>query len=132
MRADALPPYLLNPDVVVQGRFVGRPDGELPGLGLGWEVDSREHHGEPTASEATLRGDADVVAAGLALVHLVAAAVQAARQDPVHLLTAAAVARAAVPEPAGLVLRPCGPLQGGAGDRRRRRRGATGPSGFRQ
>jgi len=69
-RAGRLPQFLLNPDVRVDGRFVGRPDGWLVGLGMGWEVDSHEHHGGREDFEATLLRHDAFVAHGLSLLHL--------------------------------------------------------------
>lgn len=72
-------PFLLNPRLALDGRFLGMPDGYLPGLGIGWEVDSRRHHGSSTDLAATLRRHQDFSLAGVELEHVVPAVL---RRDP--------------------------------------------------
>ena len=104
-----MPRVLLNPERGLRGGFAGRPGGWFVGLGLGWEVDSREHHaGE--AFEATMARSAGFVARGLSLVHLTPRRVRELGAVTAEVLVAAADARAGVPEPAGLEVRPRGPL----------------------
>jgi hypothetical protein len=74
-----LPPFLLNPRLAVDGRFLGMPDGWFPGWGVGWEVDSLRHHGGSRELASTLARHEDFAAAGLALLHVVPAVL---RQDP--------------------------------------------------
>lgn len=115
-RAGRLPPFLLNPDVLVDGRFVGRPDGWLMGLGLGWEVDSRQHHGRDDQFDATLARHDGFVTHGLVLLHVTPRRLR--RLGPAYaevLVQAADRRRVAGLEPAGLEVRPRGPLLGTGG-----------------
>ncbi len=111
-RAGRLPPFLLNPDVLLDGRFLGRPDGWLLGVGLGWEVDSREHHAGEDAFERTLARSDRFLAGGLSLLHLTPRRVRALGAATGELLVAAAAARRAsrTLEPVGLLVVPRGPL----------------------
>ncbi len=69
-RAGRLPRFLLNPEVRVRGRLLGRPDGWFVGHGLGWEVDSRTHHAQDRDFDATLARHDLWLAHGLSLLHV--------------------------------------------------------------
>lgn len=63
-----LPPMLWNPSLYLPNRrFLARPDGYLPCVGLAWEQDSLEFH--PTEEDDTARRRADMVAAGVVVAH---------------------------------------------------------------
>jgi hypothetical protein len=111
VRAARLPPCLLNPSLLVDGDFVGQPDGWFPGLGLGWEVESRRHHAEDESFDATLARHDRFAAFGLQLLHVTPRRARAMGSRYADVLTAAVAARrrAAVPEPPGLVVRPYDP-----------------------
>lgn len=69
-RRGAFPPYLLNPDVYVDGRFVGSPDLWVVGLGLGDEMDSRQWHEGEEQLDRTLRRHETFRRHGLLLSHV--------------------------------------------------------------
>lgn len=105
-------PFYVNPDVLLDGRFLGSPDIWLVGLGLGGEVESQERHGTADGAESTYDRHERLTSPGLELVHL---SVRRIRRDAAeaaaHLLARAdARARLARPEPAGLMVIPRGPL----------------------
>lgn len=110
-------PYLLNPDVLLDGRLLGRPDGWLVGLGLGWELDSREHHAGIEAFEETLTRSDAFVAAGVPLLHVTPRRLRASPAGCAALVVRAAEARrrSGAGDPPGLVVvprRPVLPLTG--------------------
>ena len=100
-------PFLANPDVWRDGRYLGRPDVWLVGTDTGGEVDSVERHGSADDTESTYDRHERFDSSSVQLVHL---SVRRIRQDPAaaaaHLLGRGA-GRAAPP---GLVVRPRGPL----------------------
>lgn len=110
VRAGRLPPFLLNPALVLGGVLVGRPDGWFPGLGLGWEVDSRRHHGSQEDLDATLARHDRFARYGLQLLHVTPGRARALGSGYAQVLVEAVAARrrAAQPEPPGLVVRPYG------------------------
>lgn len=107
-------PFLLNPELWLHGRLIGSPDGYLVGTGLGWEMDSREFHGDLETLDQTLsrhQGFSDVA---LELLHTTPSRFRSNRAA-----WAADVARRARRriaegrgEPAGLVVVPKGPVLG--------------------
>lgn len=106
-------PFYVNPDLHLDGRFLGSPDIYLPGLGLGGEVESRERHESDDDVESTYdRHERITSATGIELVHL---SVRRIRRDVTeaarHLLSHVPERRRlARPEPPGLVVVPRGPL----------------------
>lgn len=110
VRARRLPGFLLNPDVLVDGVFLGRPDGWLLGLALGWEVDSREFHAGEGAFEATLARSDSFLARGIPLLHVTPRRLRDRRAPWERVVEAAAAARAGLPEPPGLLVRLRGPV----------------------
>jgi hypothetical protein len=63
-----LPPMLWNARLhFPDGRFLASPDGYLPCVGMAWENDSMEFH--PVEEDDTARRRADMVAAGVVVVH---------------------------------------------------------------
>ena len=101
---------LLNPGVTAGGRLLGRPDGWLRGLGLGWEVDSREHHEQDDLFEATLARHDAFAAEGLLLLHVTPARLRRGGWAEQVVRAARARRREGYREPAGLVVTPAGPL----------------------
>lgn len=111
LRDGRLSPYLLNPTLLVGGVVVGQPDGWFRDLGLGWEVDSRRHHGDDDTFDATLERHDRFGAYGLQLLHVTPKRARLLGAAYADVLAAAVEARraAAQPEPAGLVVRPFDP-----------------------
>lgn len=111
-RAGRLPPYLLNPDLYLDGELIGSPDAYFPGLGLGDEQDSREHHGSVEALDETLLRHEGFARAGLHLNHTTPTRFQRDPEAHVDKLIGLVVERRAlaVPEPPGLVVLGRGPL----------------------
>jgi len=109
--AARLPPSLLNPTLVLDGAIVGQPDGWFPGLGLGWEVESRRHHAEDDTFDATLARHDHFAAHGLQLLHVTPRRARALGSRYADVLAAAVAARrtAALPEPTGLMVVPYDP-----------------------
>lgn len=106
--------FYVNPDLFLDGRFLGSPDVYLPGLGLGGEVDSRERHESDDGDvESTYdRHERITSGTGIELVHL---SVRRIRRDvteaAAHLLSRVPERRRmARPQPPGLVVVPRGPL----------------------
>jgi hypothetical protein len=107
-------PFLLNAELWVGSRFVGKPDGYFVGLGAGWEVDSREHHETERDFDRTLARHDGFGGYGLVLAHLTP---KRMRRDPAQAADAVlAVARRRLllpphlREPEGLRIVPKGPL----------------------
>lgn len=103
-----LPRFLLNPTLLVDGNLVGQPDGWFTGVGLGWEVDSRQHHAQDGDFDRTLARHDRFAAHGLQLLHVTPrrARLLGAAYADVLAASVAARLRAAQPEPRGLVVRP--------------------------
>jgi hypothetical protein len=87
---------------------VGQPDGWFPGLGLGWEVDSRRHHAADDAFDATLGRHDRFAGFGLQLLHVTPkrARLLGSGYGDVLVEAVAARRRARQPEPPDLVVRP--------------------------
>lgn len=105
-------PSYVNPDLLLDGRFLGSPDVYLPGLGLGGEVESQERHGSDDDVEATYDRHERITSSGIGLVHLSVRRIRrSVREAAGHLLSEAA-ARTLLPhpEPPGLSVVPRGPL----------------------
>ena len=111
VRAARLPRFLLNPSLLVHGAVVGTPDGWFPGLGLGWEVESRRHHAADEDFDATLARHDRFAGYGLQLLHVTPRRARALGSRYAVVLSAAVAARrtAALPEPDGLEVRPYDP-----------------------
>ena len=119
VRAGRLPPFLLNPTLLVDGRRVGAPDGWLVGTGAGWQVDSREFHAEEDDFDTTLAVHDAFAEHGLTLLHVTPRRLRLLGPAWVELLVAAVAARPpGGGEPPGLILHGNGPLQTGRGGRR--------------
>lgn len=69
-RATCLPPAVLNAELWLGSRLLGRPDGWLLGTGVGWEVDSRRHHGSSDDLDRTLLRHDAFARAGVVLLHV--------------------------------------------------------------
>lgn len=111
-RAGVLPPYLLNPDVLLGGVLLGSPDGWFVGLGLGDEQDSEQWHGSSSALDATLLRHERWEGAGLKLNHTTPARFRSDPTSHVRKLAGLVAVRRqlAAPEPPGLVVLGRGPL----------------------
>ncbi|MCA1713357.1 MAG: hypothetical protein LC789_17645 [Actinobacteria bacterium] len=100
-------PFYVNPDVLVDGVLVGRPDVWLLGRGVGGEVESRAHHEQDDGQvESTYDRHERFRSCGLDLVHL---SVRRIRLAPV-VAADQLLSRRPVREPNRLVVRPRGPL----------------------
>lgn len=108
-----LPPFELNPTLYLRGVELGTPDGYLPGLGLGWEVDSVRYHGGTDELADTLARHTRFTDAGLELVHVVPGRFRRGRHAWAEGFAARARRRAAEgrTDPPGLVVQPHDHLQ---------------------
>ena len=112
-RSGRIPPYLLNPEIYVNGQFLGSPDAYFPGWGLGDEMDSRQWHEEERLLDATLRRHDRFHDCGLALNHTTPTRFRGSPQAHVSRLVdlLSERSRLEVREPAGLLVLARGPLQ---------------------
>lgn len=111
-RRGMVPPYLLNPDLFLDGVLIGSPDAWFPGLGLGDEVDSRQWHGSEDALDGTLLRHERFDGHGLHLCHVTPSRLRADSRGHLTTLREQLARRRAlaVPEPPGLVVLARGPL----------------------
>lgn len=112
VREGRLPAFLLNPTLTVDGVRVGTPDGYVVGTGVGWQVDSRRHHGAPDDLDDTLAVHDRFAAHGLTLLHVTPRRLRLLGPLWAQLLVDAVGARGGS-EPRGLQVQPRGPLQTG-------------------
>lgn len=115
--ADALldlagaPPFLLNPEVSLDGVLVGSPDGLVVDAGLGWEMDSVEYHGSGETLDATLQRHRRFADAGIELLHATPSRMRADRVAWAADVAQRARARfGSYQAPAGLLVAPKGPV----------------------
>lgn len=108
----AAAPFLLNPELWLDGHLLGSPDGWVVSAGLGWEIDSVEFHGTADALDGTLQRHQRFSDAGLELLHATPARVRADRRAWASDVVARAGRRTAAGwrPPSGLVVVPKGPL----------------------
>jgi hypothetical protein len=108
LRRAGLPQPVLNHAVRLGGRLLGVADGRLPGLGLGWEVDSVRHHGDSTGLARTLTRHAAFERNGLELLHVTPARFRSHPGAFVRDVLVRAAHRASLPtpEPVGLSVLP--------------------------
>ena len=106
------PPFLLNPQLRLDGVLLGTPDGWIPSVGMGWEMDSEEHHGDRDDLDRTLRRHECFADAGLVLRHVTPARFRRnSRAWATDIADRARVrAQAGGRPPHGLVVVPRGPL----------------------
>ncbi|RJK97800.1 hypothetical protein [Vallicoccus soli] len=70
VRRARLPEPLWNADLLdLQGRFLARPDGYWPEVGVAWQIDSREWHTSAEDWERTLRRHAALASRGVLVLH---------------------------------------------------------------
>jgi hypothetical protein len=119
VRAGRCPPFLLNPTVVIDGVELGSPDIYVPGTALGNEMDSRRHHGSENDLDATLLRHRRFADHALVLEHVTPARFRRDRAGWARTFAALAEGRRHLGDPAGLVVKPAGPLQPVHGRRRR-------------
>lgn len=106
-------PFLVNPELRINGKSIGFPDGYFVGLGAGWEVDSRERHEGDEQFDATLGRHTSFAGHGLVLAHPTPRRIRTQSNETVAAIIAVARARMLIPaalrEPAGLEVFPRGP-----------------------
>lgn len=109
------PPFLLNPELRLNGVLMGVPDGWIPSAGIGWELDSVENHGQSDDLDATLLRHERFDDAGLALRHITPSRFRGSPDAWARDMAERAQARRAQgwTPPPGLVVVPRGPLLGG-------------------
>ena len=105
-------PFYVNCEIYVDGVLIGVADIWLVGQGVGGEIDSREFHEKEQLLDATLQRHKRYSAATLSLEHVTPARMRADPEGFVQTLFATAALRRAqgITEPAGLTLKPRGPL----------------------
>lgn len=106
-----LPPFLLNPTLLIGGLTLGQPDGWFRGIGLGWESDSRTFHGGDESFDKTLARHDEFGRHGLQLLHVTPRRARRMGSGYGDVPAAAVDARrrALQPEPPCLVVRPFDP-----------------------
>lgn len=107
-------PFLVNPGLYLDGVLLGYPDIYALGLGLCGEVQSKERHGAEADEESTYDRAERFAGSGLPISHLSVRLIRADLRTAVERFLHAARARLALPphlrEPAGLEVRPRGPV----------------------
>jgi hypothetical protein len=101
-------PFLVNPEVWVDGMLLGCPDIWLVGTAVGGEVESAERHGDEIGLTATYDRHERFAAAGAELVHLSVPRIRRSANEAADALLARGRASRAVPS--GLLVVPRGPL----------------------
>lgn len=106
----AVPAFVLNHGVWLQDRLLAVTDGWLPDTGVGWEVDSRRHHGGSDDLDATLRRHDVFERHRLVLLHVTPRRFRADPTSFVRELVSRVAERLVLsaPEPPGLVVLPPG------------------------
>lgn len=106
------PPFLLNPEVRLDGVLLGTPDGWIPSAGIGWEMDSVEHHGSRDDLDVTLLRHQRFADAGLLLQHVTPSRFRRDERAWARDVADRARARSSAGwrPPHGLVVVPRGPL----------------------
>ena len=112
VRRGHLPPFLLNPELLLDGKPVVTPDAYLVGLGVGGEMDCVRHHASARALDSTLLRHDRATRAGIELHHVTPSRFRSDPQVYVDRLREAVAGRRqlTVPEPPGLVVVRHGPL----------------------
>jgi hypothetical protein len=107
-------PFYCNVEIWLDGVLLGVADAWLVGTGVGAELDSREFHAEGALLDDTLLRDKRFSRAGLELCHITPGRYRRDPQAFLRELLQAVMARRSQgqAEPAGLTLRPRGPLLG--------------------
>jgi very-short-patch-repair endonuclease len=70
IRKSGLPQPLFNPQLILGGRLLAKPDAWWPDRALVVEIDSREWHLSPDDWEATMARDGRLRAAGIRVIHV--------------------------------------------------------------
>jgi hypothetical protein len=70
IRKSGLPQPLFNPELILAGALLAKPDAWWPDQGLVVEIDSREWHLSPDDWEATMARDGRLRAAGIRVIHV--------------------------------------------------------------
>ena len=103
IRKSGLPQPLFNPQLILGGAMLAKPDPWWPDLALVVEIDSREWHLSPDDWEATMARDARLRAAGIRVIHVTPRQVRT--QPNTVLQTIADALRTGAPVP-GLITIP--------------------------
>ena len=104
-------PFLVNPELWLDGAKLGSPDVWLLGSSVGGEVESAERHEGDEQTESTYDRHERFAAVGVELVHLSVARIRRdAREAAAHYV---ARASSGPTPPRGLVVVPRGPILGG-------------------
>ena len=103
-------PFLVNPELRINGVLLGYPDAWFVGRGCGAEMDSREHHEKDDAFDATLARHDRFGAFGLLLSHLTPRRFRASPRSATAAVLGVVRARSGWIEPRGLEVIPRGPL----------------------
>jgi very-short-patch-repair endonuclease len=70
IRKSGLPQPLFNPQLILDGRLLAKPDAWWPDRALVVEIDSREWHLSPDDWEATMARDGRLRAVGIRVIHV--------------------------------------------------------------
>jgi hypothetical protein len=70
IRKSGLPQPLFNPQLIVDGALLAKPDAWWPDWALAVEIDSREWHLSPDDWEATMARDGRLRAVGIRVIHV--------------------------------------------------------------
>jgi very-short-patch-repair endonuclease len=89
IRMSGLPQPLFNPQLILDGALLAKPDAWWPERALVVEIDSREWHLSPDDWEATMARDGRLRAAGIRVIHVTPRQV---RTQPSRVLTTIAEA----------------------------------------
>ncbi len=103
IRSSGLPQPIFNPELILDGIMLARPDAWWPDQALVVEIDSREWHLSPDDWEATMARDGRLRAAGIRVIHVTPRQVRTQPKSVVQ--TIATALRTGVPVP-GLITVP--------------------------
>lgn len=105
-----MPAFLLNPEIWMDDVLVGVPDGYVPSLGFGWELDSLRYHGSSDDLAHTFDRHQGFDDIGIGLLHVVPARMRRAPEAWATSVAQRCRSRTGWGPPPGLVVVPKGPL----------------------